>query len=122
MLVSMARAASLSAHLKIESANPEVCLLVCQSSAAFAQHNNFNGIDQNDDIEKQTMVFYIVKVVLQLLDCVLHRSAVLITDLSPAGYSWLNAMPDVVKGDLGTELIYEIGPFRTRPDKTHVSV
>src|SRR5690348_6459624 len=104
----------------IESAENRISKAWHSSSTTLAQYDHFNGIDQNDDIEKQAMVFYIIEIVLQLLDCILHRSTILITYLRPTGYPRLDAMSDVIKRNLGAELIYKIGPFRTGPDKTHI--
>jgi hypothetical protein len=68
------------------------------------------------------MILDIVQVVLQLFDRILDGGPIAIANLSPPGYSRLDAVPYVVIGDFGTELIYEIRPFGTRPDKTHFAV
>src|SRR5687768_6394799 len=93
-----------------------------KSSPALAEHNHFNGIYENDDIEKQAMILDIVQVILQLFDRILHRGPVAIANLGPSGYSRLDAVSDVVIRDFGTKLIYKIWPFRTRSNKTHFAV
>src|SRR5687768_11123602 len=93
-----------------------------ESSPALTQHNNFNGIYQNNDIQEQAMVLHVVQIVLKLFDGVIHGRAIPVADLCPPRDSRLDAVPYIVIGDFHAELVYKVWPFRTRTDKTHIPV
>ena len=68
------------------------------------------------------MIFYIVQIVLQLFRSILDRGAIVITNLRPAGYSWLNAVPDGIEGDFPGQLIDKERPLRARSDQAHIAL
>src|SRR5580704_16424044 len=90
-------------------------------SSAGPENNDLEGIDQDENIEKQAIVFDIVQIILQFLNRIFDGGSVLIAYLRPTGYPRLDAMPDVIKRNLLTELLDEKRPFRTRPDETHLA-
>src|SRR6187455_2628057 len=92
------------------------------SSPALAQHYHFDGIDKDNDIKKKTVVFNVIQIVLKLFDGVLDRGAVSVTNLCPSCYSGLDAVSHIVKRYFRAELVDKIGSFRTRTNKTHISI
>ena len=67
------------------------------------------------------MVLDVVEVVLQLFLRVFNGRAVLVAHLCPAGDTGLDAVAHRVIGNLGGELLDEVGPLGARADQAHVA-
>ena len=56
-----------------------------RSACTLAEHDHPNGLEQDKNIEQQSVVLHIVEVVLELLDRFFHVRAVGIAHLRPTG-------------------------------------
>src|SRR4051812_20746093 len=90
--------------------------------AASAEQNSFYGIEDDQHIERQALVLYVVQIVLQLLDRIADRRAIWVFDLCPTGQPRCDKMAMVVVRDLGRELLYKVRPFRSRAHKIHFTL
>ncbi len=64
---------------------------------AFSENHDLKGVDQNQYVEEQTVVFDVVQVVLKFLDRIFNRCAVLVPNLCQTGDAWLDAVAGIVK-------------------------
>src|SRR4051812_27225516 len=108
---------------RLHGANgPETCAPAAASLLrTLAGQNHAHGLEQDDDVEEQRVILDVVEVVLQLLDRVVDRRAVVIAHLRPSGDTGLHAVPHRVIGNLAGELVYEVRALGAWPDKAHVA-
>jgi len=79
---------------------------------AFAPNDGMNGLQQDDDIEKQAID--IVQIVLQFFACVFFGGTVGKADLRPAGNAWFDHVPHCIERDLFGQFRHELrAPPRT---------
>ena len=64
----------------------------------------------------------VIEIVFELLDGVLVALAVRIIDLSPAGDSWFNQVPEMIKWNLFLISFGALDPLRAWTDQAHVAL
>src|SRR5580693_3317900 len=80
---------------------------------SFESENLEDGSDQNVQIHKETLILDVVEVVPELDKRVLHRGAVAVVHLRPAGDPWLYCMPQAIEWNFFLQKLHETRPFRT---------
>src|ERR1700719_4147912 len=88
---------------------------------AFAPQDHADCTQQNNDIEQQSTVFNVIKVVRKLAPRVLQRSAVAETHLCAPSYPRTHCMPIIIKGNRRKKLAQKMGRFGTWSDERHVA-
>src|SRR5271165_2451702 len=94
----------------------------CKSlSCSLIPEDYADSLQQYQNVEKETPILYVIKVVSQLTAGVLDRGAVGEIDLGPAGDPWPDPVPlGVIRYAFG-QIGDEEWAFRARSDKTHVA-
>lgn len=85
-----------------------------------SQHNGMYRLKEYVDIQKQAVMFYVVKVVFKLLHGVLLAGAVRVANLGPSGNSGFDLVSQSVIRYVGQVLLYEFGPLRTGSNEAHI--
>src|SRR5262249_55907343 len=91
-------------------------------SRAAACQDNTDRLHNDNQIQKEPIIFHVIKVVCQLISSVFERGSVGIVCLSPTGNTRLDAMTLTVKRDRAAELIDKQRSLRPRADKAHIPV
>ncbi len=76
---------------------------------------------ENHQIEKETVILHVVEIVLEFFLRVVHRGAVRVTDLRPAGDAGFYRVPVGIVLDLFCEILDEETALRSRADKAHLA-
>src|SRR5687768_2202991 len=91
------------------------------STRAFSPHDYLDRLDQDGQIEQQTVVLYVKEIVLQFLGGVLFGGAVGITQLRPAGDAGLDGMAFAIIRNALVELLDEFRTLGARTDEAHLT-
>src|SRR5690242_9732096 len=97
--------------------DPTRSRFIALPSAAAAEEDNLQCINQHQEVEEQAVIFDVVQVVLQLLQRILGRGTVAVAHLRPAGDAWLDAVAYIVVRDHFDQLLDKIGALGTRTDE-----
>src|SRR5882762_134589 len=92
-----------------------------RSVRAFSKQNHAHRFEEDQHVKKQRMVLHVVEIELQLGPCLLDRSAVRVPHLRPARQTRLDAVAQIVEGNLFLQLRDEVGTLWTWPDKAHLA-
>src|SRR5512138_3816034 len=90
------------------------------TSRSLSQQYGFDGVEDDEQVERERQVLDVEQVVLQFLQRVFDAGAVGITHLRPTGESRPQNMSLTIEGDLPGQLGDKLRSFRARPDETHV--
>ena len=92
------------------------------SVSTFSKDHDADRSEQYNHVKGKGVIFYIVKIILQLFRSILDRGAVVITDLRPASYPRFHAVPDGVEGDFPGQLIDKKWPLGAWSDQAHIAL
>src|SRR6218665_2303049 len=87
-----------------------------RSACAFSGQHHSHGFQHDQQIQEERVVLDVVQVVLQLLDRILDRRAVLVTNLSPARHARFDAVTHGVIRNLADQLIHKELTLRAGAD------
>ena len=86
---------------------------------AFAPNDGMNGLQQDDDIEKQAIVFDIVQIILQFFARIFFGGTVGKADLRPTGNARFDHVPHCIERDLFGQFRHELRALWTGTDEAH---
>src|ERR1700675_4639519 len=92
-----------------------------RSLRASSEKDCFERSKRDQQIKARRHVLNIVKVVTKLFLGVLDRVPVLVADLGPPANPGANGMPQLVIGNLATQLLHKFRTFRPRTNHAHVA-
>src|SRR5262245_4736187 len=92
-----------------------------RSRRSAGEEDHLDGLDDDEEVQKQRAVLDVVQVVLELLAGLLERCAIVVPHLRPPGDPGSDDVPEHVERDSLLKLADEDRAFRARPDQAHVT-
>src|SRR6476659_3467410 len=89
------------------------------STSPFSRNHDGNGLEEDQQVEKQRTVLDVIKIELQFLDRILESRPVLVSDLSPSRDAGLHAVPYRIVGNLACQSLDKERTLRSRADQAH---
>src|SRR5258705_13862935 len=90
------------------------------TSRSLLQQDGFDGVEEDEHVERKGQVLDVEQVVLQFLQRVFDAGAVGVPHLCPPGESRPYDVPLTIERDLAGQLCDKLRSLRAWPDETHV--